>query len=199
MSEVQARPDQHPPRHDHRPAPALALRSSRRDCGCGRRRALAAGQRSRHPARCPHDLRRAPSTIPAPRPRPVPLVVAARSRRPGRVAREVDQVADAGLRVLEIADVTHSLRARNIDIDLASHGWGTPAWVAGVKAALARAAKCGSRSTSRSARRGPRPSRRSPPTTTPPATELVHGQVDVAGGRRTTVPLPDPVVAAPRG
>ena len=64
---------------------------------------------------------------------------------PDLVARQVDEVATAGFGVLEIADVTHSLRARNIEIDVASHGWGTPAWVSGVKAALDRAAKGTSR------------------------------------------------------
>ena len=46
---------------------------------------------------------------------------------PVEIAREVDQVADAGFGVLEVADVTHSLRARNITIDVGTHGWGTAA------------------------------------------------------------------------
>src|SRR5690606_37343641 len=36
---------------------------------------------------------------------------------PREISHEVDQVAAAGFGVLEIADVTHSLRARNIEID----------------------------------------------------------------------------------
>jgi hypothetical protein len=60
---------------------------------------------------------------------------------PAEVAREVDQVADAGFGVLEVADVTHSLRARGIDIDTETYGWSTPAWVEGVKAALTQAVK----------------------------------------------------------
>ena len=86
---------------------------------------------------------------------------------PVEIAREVDQVADAGFGVLEVADVTHSLRARDIDIDVATSGWGTAPWVAGVKAALAQAAKrwCTARPSSPPVRRTtPRcPSRSSSP------------------------------------
>ena len=118
---------------------------------------------------------------------------------PEVVARQVDEVATAGFGVLEIADVTHSLRARNIEIDVASHGWGTPAWVRGVKAALDRAAK---RDVRIDVTVGPSwPA--AVPTITPDddaaTTELVHGQVDVAAGQTYDGPLPDPVVAAADG
>ena len=113
---------------------------------------------------------------------------------PKQIAREVDQVANAGFGVLEVADVTHSLRARNIDIDEARYGWGTPAWVAGVKAALARAAQ---REVRIDITVGPSwPA--AVPTITPDddaaCTELAHGQAEVAAGETYDGPLPEPVV-----
>jgi hypothetical protein len=118
---------------------------------------------------------------------------------PAQVAREVDQVADAGFGVLEVADVTHSLRARNIDIDVASHGWGTPSWVTGVQAALARAA---ARDVRIDITVGPSwPA--AVPTITPDdeaaCTELVHGRVDVAAGETYDGALPEPAVHARAG
>ncbi|PVG81455.1 alpha-L-rhamnosidase [Nocardioides gansuensis] len=118
---------------------------------------------------------------------------------PAEVAREVDQVADAGFGVLEVADVTHSLRARGIDIDTESHGWGTPAWVEGVKAALTQAIK---RHVRIDLTVGPSwPA--AVPTITPddPAacTELVHGRADVASGTTYDDVLPSPVVHASAG
>ncbi|WP_168798220.1 glycosyl hydrolase, partial [Nocardioides sp.] len=115
---------------------------------------------------------------------------------PAQIAREVDQVADAGFGVLEIADVTHSLRARNIAIDVARHGWGTPSWVAGVKAALARATK---REVRIDLTVGPSwPA--AVPTITPDdeaaCTELVHGQAEVPAGTTYDAALPHPVVEA---
>lgn len=114
---------------------------------------------------------------------------------PAEVAREVDQVADAGFGALEIADVTHSLSARGITIDLERSGWGTPSWVAGVKAALERA---GSRGIRVDITVGPSwPA--AVPTLTPDddaaCTELAHGQATVAGGATYDGALPDPVVA----
>lgn len=113
---------------------------------------------------------------------------------PVEIAREVDQVADAGFGVLEVADVTHSLRARNIDIDVATHGWGTAPWVAGVKAALAQAAK---RDVRVDLTVGPSwPA--AVPTITPDddaaCTELVHGQAVVSAGSSYDAALPEPVV-----
>ncbi|NHC23119.1 alpha-L-rhamnosidase [Nocardioides sp. IC4_145] len=114
---------------------------------------------------------------------------------PVEVAREVDQVADAGFGILEVADVTHSLRARNIEIDLERHGWGSPSWIAGVKAALERGAK---RDVRIDITVGPSwPA--AVPTITPDddaaCTELVHGRADVAGGATYDAVLPEPVVA----
>ena len=117
---------------------------------------------------------------------------------PAEIAREVDQVADAGFGVLEIADVTHSLRARGIEIDTSTHGWGTPAWVEGVKAALSQAAK---RDVRIDVTVGPSwPA--AVPTITPDdaaaCTELAHGRADIASGATYDDVLPAPVVPAGR-
>ena len=71
----------------------------------------------------------------------LPLVVAARTRRSGGDRARGRPGRRRGLRHPRGGRVTHSLRARGIEIDVAKHGWGSPAWVAGVKAALARAAE----------------------------------------------------------
>ncbi|MFE6647475.1 glycosyl hydrolase [Nocardioides sp. NPDC057772] len=113
---------------------------------------------------------------------------------PVEIAREVDQVADAGFGVLEIADVTHSLRARDIDIDVATYGWGSAPWVAGVKAALAQAAKRGVRIDVTVGPSWPA----AVPTITPDdeaaCTELVHGQATLLAGATYDAALPEPVV-----
>jgi hypothetical protein len=111
---------------------------------------------------------------------------------PRQVAREVDVVADAGFGVLEIADVTHSLRARSIEIDVTRQGWGTRPWVNGVKAALERAAR---RDVRIDITVGPSwPA--AVPTVTPDdeaaSCELSYGRVDVAGGQTVDVELPGP-------
>jgi hypothetical protein len=115
---------------------------------------------------------------------------------PVEIAREVDQVADAGFGVLEVADVTHSLRARNISIDVASHGWGTTPWVAGVKAALARAAERGVRIDITVGPSWPA----AVPTITPDdeaaCTELAHGRADLAAGATYDGPVPEAVLHA---
>ncbi|MEU4689007.1 glycosyl hydrolase [Actinoplanes sp. NPDC023714] len=59
---------------------------------------------------------------------------------PAEIAREVDQVADAGFAGLEIQDVHHSVRA---DLDAAGHGWGTKPWRDAVETALRQARKRG--------------------------------------------------------
>ncbi|HWU22830.1 MAG TPA: hypothetical protein VN088_14940, partial [Nocardioides sp.] len=115
---------------------------------------------------------------------------------PDEIAREVDQVADAGFGALEVADVTHSLKARNISIDVARSGWGTAPWVAGVKAALAQAAK---RDVRIDITVGPSwPA--AVPTITPDddaaSSELVHGQATVTAGATYDGALPAPALAA---
>lgn len=55
---------------------------------------------------------------------------------PTEIVREVDEIADAGFGGVEIQDVHHSVV---VDTDPGGHGWGTPAWLAAVEAALLRA------------------------------------------------------------
>ncbi len=118
---------------------------------------------------------------------------------PAEIAREVDAVADAGFGALEVADVTHSLRARQIDVDVARYGWGTAPWVAGVKAALARAAE---REVRIDITVGPSwPA--AVPTITPnddaASTELIHGVATVPAGSTYADVVPAPVTAPAAG
>lgn len=118
---------------------------------------------------------------------------------PVEIAREVDQVADAGFGSLEVADVTHSLRARGIEIDLDRYGWGTDSWRNGVKAALRQGAE---RDVRIDITVGPSwPA--AVPTITPDdaaaCTELAHGVAEVAAGATYDAPVPEPVVEANSG
>lgn len=113
---------------------------------------------------------------------------------PAEIAREVDQVADAGFGILEVADVTHSLRARDIEIDLGTHGWGTPSWVAGVKAALRRADRRGVRVDITVGPSWPAAVSTITPDDEAACTELVHGRADVLAGATFEGALPEPVV-----
>jgi hypothetical protein len=115
---------------------------------------------------------------------------------PVEIVREVDQVADAGFGHLEVADVTHSLRARNIDIDVAAHGWGTPSWVAGVKAALARGAKRHVRIDITVGPSWPAAVSTITPDDAAACTELGHGRAQVPAGTTYDAALPEPLVEA---
>lgn len=118
---------------------------------------------------------------------------------PREVEREVDQVADAGFGVLEIADVTHSLNARGIEMDLRRHGWGTPAWVAGVKAALARGDQRKVRIDITVGPSWPAAVSTITPDDDAACTELAHGRADVAAGASYDGVVPEPVVAPAEG
>ncbi|XVV16438.1 glycosyl hydrolase [Actinoplanes sp. CA-131856] len=59
---------------------------------------------------------------------------------PAEIAREIDQIADAGFAGAEIQDVHHSVRA---DLDAAGHGWGTQPWRDAVESALRQAKRRG--------------------------------------------------------
>ncbi|SNY68900.1 glycosyl hydrolase [Paractinoplanes atraurantiacus] len=59
---------------------------------------------------------------------------------PAEIAREIDQMADAGFAGAEIQDVHHSVRA---DLDAAGHGWGTRPWRDAVESALRQAKRRG--------------------------------------------------------
>ncbi|MGJ7908047.1 glycosyl hydrolase [Actinopolyspora sp. H202] len=98
---------------------------------------------------------------------------------PTEIAREIDQIADAGFGGVEIADVHHSVEE---PLDPAEHGWGTRPWVAAVEAALGRAAE---RDVTVDITIGPSwPA--ALPTVTPQSTaavsELAHGLVKIDGG-----------------
>lgn len=114
---------------------------------------------------------------------------------PREIEREVDQVADAGFGVLEIADVTHSLNARGIEMDLRRYGWGTPAWVAGVKAALARGARRDVRIDITVGPSWPAAVSTITPDDDAACTELAHGQVSLAAGASYDGVVPEPVIA----
>jgi hypothetical protein len=61
---------------------------------------------------------------------------------PVEIAREIDQMADAGFGGAEIAAVHHSITDTSV-LDTAHHGWGSAAWREGVTAALRQAARRG--------------------------------------------------------
>ncbi|WP_328724462.1 glycosyl hydrolase [Streptomyces sp. NBC_00259] len=114
------------------------------------------------------------------------------------IEREIDQIAAAGFGGVEIAAVTHSMRG-GATIDPVRYGWGTPAWVGAVEAALRRAKK---RDVTVDLTLGPAwPN--SVPSITPdsPAAvkELAHGTLTLPAGRRHTGPPPAPGTAPAEG
>ncbi|WP_017975541.1 glycosyl hydrolase [Actinopolyspora halophila] len=114
---------------------------------------------------------------------------------PTEIAREIDEIADAGFGGVEIADVHHSVEE---PLDPAEHGWGTGPWVAAVEAALGRAAE---RDVTVDITIGPSWPAALPtvtPQSTAAATELAHGLVQVDGGSYDGE-VPAPVVAPASG
>lgn len=114
---------------------------------------------------------------------------------PRQIAREVDQIADAGFGMLEIADVTHSLRARDIEIDLTTNGWGTPAWVDGVRAALRQGARRDVRIDITVGPSWPAAVSTITPDSDAACSELAHGRVDLPGGTTYDDVVPGPLAA----
>ncbi|MEU6034772.1 glycosyl hydrolase [Actinomadura sp. NPDC047616] len=114
---------------------------------------------------------------------------------PAEIRREIDQIAAAGFGGAEIVAVHHSIRDKSV-LDPEGHGWGTPAWNAGVEAALDQARR---RGITVDLTIGPAwPA--AVPTITPdsPAAvqELAHGSATVTGGQTYSGPVPEPVAAA---
>jgi len=118
---------------------------------------------------------------------------------PVEIAREVDQVADAGFGSLEITDVTHSLSARKIAVDVRTHGWGTAPWVAGVEAALRRASERGLTVDIAVGPSWPAAVPGITPDDDAACTELAHGRVSVPSGTTYDGVVPEPVVAPHAG
>ncbi|WSP86621.1 glycosyl hydrolase [Streptomyces sp. NBC_01235] len=114
------------------------------------------------------------------------------------IAREVDQIADAGFGGAEIAAVHHSVKDKSL-LDPAHHGWGSRPWRDGVEAALRRAAR---RGLTLDLTLGP-----SWPVAVPGVTpddaaaakELVHGRASLSGGATYRGPVPPPVHAPAAG
>ncbi|MFH9553060.1 glycosyl hydrolase [Streptomyces sp. NPDC017435] len=114
------------------------------------------------------------------------------------IAREIDQIADAGFGGAEIAAVHHSVKDKSV-LDAAHHGWGSRPWRDGVEAALRRAAR---RGLTIDLTLGP-----SWPVAVPGVTpddeaaakELVHGRASLTGGATFRGPVPPPVHAPAAG
>ncbi|WP_328974609.1 glycosyl hydrolase [Streptomyces canus] len=117
---------------------------------------------------------------------------------PDEIAREIDQIADAGFGGVEIAAVHHSIKDKSV-LDTAHHGWGSRPWRDGVEAALRRAAR---RGLTVDLTLGP-----SWPVAVPcltpdddaAAKELAHGRAPLTGGSTYQGPVPPPVHAAAAG
>ncbi|GAA2073735.1 glycosyl hydrolase [Actinomadura alba] len=117
---------------------------------------------------------------------------------PGEIRREIDQIADAGFGGAEIVAVHHSIEDKTV-LDPKRYGWGTPAWNAGVEAALDQAHR---RGITVDLTIGPAwPA--AVPTITPDSVsavqELAYGSLTVAAGQAYGGPVPEPVVAPAEG
>ncbi|MGW2832745.1 glycosyl hydrolase [Streptomyces sp. NPDC001286] len=110
---------------------------------------------------------------------------------PDEIAREIDQIADAGFGGVEIAGVHHSIKDKSV-LDTDHHGWGSGPWLDGVEAALRRAAR---RGLTVDLTLGP-----SWPVAVPgvgpddqaAAQELAYGRASLAGGATYRGPVPPP-------
>ncbi|MFJ9720686.1 glycosyl hydrolase [Streptomyces sp. NPDC101213] len=117
---------------------------------------------------------------------------------PDEIAREVDQIADAGFGGMEIAAVHHSVKDKSV-LDTVRHGWGGGAWRDGVEAALGRAAR---RGVAIDLTLGPAWPVAVPgvsPDDEAAAQELAHGRAAVAAGAVYEGPVPPPVHAPAPG
>jgi hypothetical protein len=115
----------------------------------------------------------------------------------GEIAREVDQMVDAGFGGAEISDVHHSMRGVGLDVE--KYGWGGPHWIAAVTTALQQARRRGIRLDITVGPSWPA----AVPTITPQSEaaskELVHGRTLVAPGGTYDGPLPAPYAEAEHG
>ncbi|TDT97302.1 glycosyl hydrolase family 2 [Streptomyces sp. 846.5] len=117
---------------------------------------------------------------------------------PAEIAREIDQIADAGFGGVEISANHHSIT----DVDVLqpkTYGWGTAPWNAGVESALEQAAR---RGISVDITVGPSWPAAVPSITPDSAAamkELAHGTVSVAAGASYSGPVPPALLAPASG
>ncbi|MCX4853176.1 glycosyl hydrolase [Streptomyces canus] len=117
---------------------------------------------------------------------------------PDEIAREIDQIADAGFGGVEIAAVHHSIKDKSV-LDTAHHGWGSRAWRDGVEAALRRAARRGLTVDLTLGPSWPVAVPGLTPDDDAAAKELAHGRAPLTGGSTYQGPVPPPVHAAAAG
>ncbi|GAA2450607.1 glycosyl hydrolase [Streptomyces glaucus] len=117
---------------------------------------------------------------------------------PDEIAREVDQMADAGFGGAEIAAVHHSVSDPSV-LDTARHGWGSRPWREGVEAALRRAARRGLTIDLTLGPSWPAAVPGVTPQDDAAAKELAYGNTPLAGGATFSGPVPAPVHAAAPG
>ncbi|MET7652415.1 glycosyl hydrolase [Streptomyces sp. NPDC005486] len=114
------------------------------------------------------------------------------------IAREIDQIADAGFGGAEIAAVHHSVKDKSL-LDTAHHGWGSRPWRDGVEAALRRAARRGLTIDLTLGPSWPVAVPGVTPDDAAAAKELVHGRASLTGGATFRGPVPPPVHAPAAG
>ncbi|WP_406155127.1 glycosyl hydrolase [Streptomyces canus] len=117
---------------------------------------------------------------------------------PDEIAREIDQIADAGFGGVEIAAVHHSIKDKSV-LDTAHHGWGSRPWRDGVEAALRRAARRGLTVDLTLGPSWPVAVPGLTPDDDAAAKELAHGRAPLTGGSTYQGPVPPPVHAAAAG
>ncbi|WP_395106800.1 glycosyl hydrolase [Actinomadura sp. SCN-SB] len=117
---------------------------------------------------------------------------------PAEIRREIDQIADAGFGGAEIVALHHSIKDKSV-LDPVHHGWGTPAWNAGVEAALDQARKRGITVDLTIGPAWPAAVPSITPDSPAAVQELAYGMVTLAGGATHDGPVPDPVVAPQPG
>ncbi|MEU9171688.1 glycosyl hydrolase [Streptomyces sp. NPDC048420] len=117
---------------------------------------------------------------------------------PDEIAREIDQIADAGFGGVEIAAVHHSIKDKSV-LDTAHHGWGSRPWRDGVEAALRRAARRGLTVDITLGPSWPVAVPGLTPDDEAAAQELAHGRAALTGGAIFQGPVPPPVHAPAAG
>ncbi|HEY4280087.1 MAG TPA: glycosyl hydrolase [Conexibacter sp.] len=108
------------------------------------------------------------------------------------IAREIDEIADAGFGGVEIADVHRSVKT---PMDVASSGWGSPRWTSAVATALAQAQKRGMTVDVTAGPSWPAAATTITPDSDGAIKELAHGLVVLTPGQAYSGPVPDPVIA----